>query len=339
MTVTRVAVVGLGGIGALHAGILNALPNCTLAAAVDKESKLIRLASKAIENVKFYDDMVQMLDEQGPDCVFVCTPPDTHLPITKSLLSHPRRPSAIFVEKPLALTTRDSEEIVMLAKEKDIITGIGFQRRFLPTMRKAAELIYQNSIGKLLFARCSYFVESVRTQGEGWRFDTHSGGVSLELGVHMLDVMRMLFGEGKVVSSHTSQVVSNSCEDYATARMSFERVPHALFEVGWSMWGYNPAEFRVEVYGSRGSVVANQDRVDLIMLDVTGGIVHESWFAAQLTGSLPVLLGGPENVLIDLNFIESAQGKGRPEITFEDGLIVSKLANAIRGSTSLEGLK
>ena len=155
----------------------------------------------------------------------------------------------------------------------------------------------------------------------------------------MLDVMRMLFGEGKVVSSHTSQVVSNSCEDYATARMSFERVPHALFEVGWSMWGYNPAEFRVEVYGSRGSVVANQDRVDLIMLDVTGGIVHESWFAAQLTGSLPVLLGGPENVLIDLNFIESAQGKGRPEITFEDGLIVSKLANAIRGSTSLEGLK
>jgi predicted dehydrogenase len=336
MTDQKVAVIGLGGIGALHAGIVASLPGCQLVAAVDQETRLLRIGSKAISTVHFYSDTQEMLRRERPDIVYLCTPPATHLPLTREILNSPNRPRALFVEKPLAMNTKEAVEMADLAQRAGTITGVGFQRRFLPTIRKAKELIDAGEIGDVFLARAHHFASAIFEPGEGWRFQPDSGGAALELGVHLLDTMISLFGEPKVVGHQTVRMFSRSCEDYASAWLKFEKVDLALFEVGWSMWGFDPADFRIEVYGSRGGINVTQDSLSLFSRPSGAAPVARTMHASQLVGRLPILLGSVENVLIDMDFTEAVSSGRKPQVTFEAGVRANRVLDGIRTTGSGE---
>jgi predicted dehydrogenase len=333
MSLLKVAVIGIGGIGALHAGIVASLPGCSLVAAVDREPRLVRVASAAVPTIHFYTDAREMVDEQRPDVVYICTPPTTHLALVQEMLLHPHRPRALFVEKPLATNTKEAESMANLARKFGTLTGVGFQRRFLPTIRKARELVASGAIGELLLVRGHHFSASVFEAGEGWRFQPESGGVTLDLGVHLLDAMMSILGEPEVLGGRTLRMFSASCEDYASALLRFETVPLALFEVGWSMWGFNPSDFRIELFGTQGWIWVNQDEVVVTArTEPTSTQTSTRTFrTAELVGRLPILLGSVENVLIDVDFIEAVSSGKAPQVTFEAGLRVSRVLDGIRG--------
>lgn len=332
MTDLKVAIIGLGGMGALHAGIVASLPGCIVVAAVDREPRLVRIASKAISTVRFYTDTREMLNDEKPDVVYICTPPTTHLPLAREILGSQNRPRALFVEKPLATSLEDAVQMADLAQNYGTVAGVGFQRRFLPTIRKTKELLDAGEIGDLLLARAHHFAAAMFQPGEGWRFSPDSGGVTMELGIHLLDAMISLFGEPKVITGRTLRMFSSSCEDYAVAWLEFERVGVASFEVGWSMWGFDPADFRIEIYGSRGGLNVTQDQVSIFRPpSATGssGLVR-TFHSSQLVGKLPILLGSVENVLIDIDFIEAVASGRRPQVTFDDGVRANRVLSAIR---------
>lgn len=318
--------------GALHAGILSSLPRCKVVAAVDREERLVRIASKAVPNVCFHTEVNEMLSEHAPEIVYVCTPPQTHLAVTETLLASPLRPRAIFVEKPLAPTTEEAERMADLAQRYNTITSVGLQRRFLPTFQKAGWLIRDGTLGSLRLARAQFFAHSVRKEGEGWRFDPKSGGVTLELGVHLLDAMTSLLGRPEVVSARIARIVSKSCEDYVSAWLTFNDKLPASFEVGWSMWGFNPADFRVDIYGSEGGLSVTQDELTVFPResDASAGRIARTFYEAELTPRLPILLGGPANVLIDMDFIQAVTSGSRPQVTFDTGVQMNRVIDAIR---------
>jgi predicted dehydrogenase len=332
MTALKVAVIGLGGIGALHAAIVASLPGCDLVAAVDREARLVRLGSKALPTVRFYTEAVEMLARERPDLVYLCTPPSTHLPLTREILANPNRPRGLFVEKPLAMNTADAVEMADLARKAGTITGVGFQRRFLPTVRKARELIASGEIGQLQLARAHHFASAIFEPGEGWKFEPESGGATLELGVHLLDTLISLFGEPSVVGHETVRMFSRQCEDYASAWLRFEKVGLATFEVGWSMWGFDPADFRIEVYGSRGGLLVTQDALSLFAKPAGGTPTAKTFPASQLTGPLPFFLGSVENVLIDMDVTSAVAAGKSPQVTFEAGVRANRVLDAIRPS-------
>jgi UDP-N-acetyl-2-amino-2-deoxyglucuronate dehydrogenase len=330
VTELKVAVVGLGGIGALHAAIIAGLPGCRLVAAVDRETRLVKIGSKAIPTVHFYTETAEMLTRETPDVVYVCTPPATHFPLVQEILGHGNRPRALFVEKPLAMNTAEAVQMASLAQQTGTITGVGFQRRFLPTVRKAKELIAAGEIGEVSLARAHHFVSAIFEPGEGWRFNPDSGGATLELGVHLLDTMISLFGEPAVLGHQAVRMFSTTCEDYAAAWLKFERAGLASFEVGWSMWGFEPGDFRIEVYGSRGGLTVTQDSLYLFSKGEGGAPTAKTIHAAALVGKLPILLGGVENVLIDLDFTSAVAAGRNPEVTFDAGVRANQVLDAIR---------
>jgi 1,5-anhydro-D-fructose reductase (1,5-anhydro-D-mannitol-forming) len=332
LTDLKVAVVGLGGIGALHAGITASLPGCQLVAAVDREARLVKIASKAISTVRFYTEVPEMLAREAPDIVYLCTPPTTHLPLSRSILQHPNRPRALFVEKPLAMNTGEAAEMVALAQQAGTITGVGFQRRFLPTVQKAKEFIDSGEIGEVRLARAHHFVAAIFEPGEGWKFSPEAGGVTLEMGVHLLDTMVSLFGEPTVLGRETARMFSAACEDYASAWLRFGPGTLASFEVGWSMWGFEPADFRIEVYGSRGGLTVTQDALTVFARPSGGSLTARTIPSSQLVGRLPILLGGVENVLIDMDFTSAVAAGRSPLVTFETGLRVNRVLDAIRAT-------
>ena len=77
----NVGIVGFGKMGVLHAGILNALPDCNVKAICETEPLVRKIASKALPPVRFYDSPFDMATQESLDAVYVTTPIPSHLSI------------------------------------------------------------------------------------------------------------------------------------------------------------------------------------------------------------------------------------------------------------------
>lgn len=328
----RTAVIGLGGIGALHASILASIPGCKLVAVADREKRLIQIASRLISSIHFYSDVKELISSERPDAVYVCTPADTHLAVVKEILSVGQGPRGIFIEKPLATNVKDADEISEITRRHNVITGVGFQRRFFPTMRKAKQMLLSGEIGEPLLVRAHHFAESILEEGDGWRFRAESGGVTLDLGVHLLDVLMYFFGDLKIVDARMLKVYSKDCEDYVYAQLRNEQVPMILFEVGWSMWGFNPSDFRIEIQGTNGGLEVTPDYVNKFSREGSEGssVRTVTFTSIELAPKLPVLIGSVENVLIDQDYITKISTDSEPEVTINDGVKINLIADSIR---------
>ena len=101
--ITRnIGIIGLGKMGILHAGILNAMSDCRVRAICEKEGLLVRLAKGLVpKTIAFYSDHVKMVENEELDAVFIATPIDIHVPIAVDLMRTDNELS-LFVEKPMA---------------------------------------------------------------------------------------------------------------------------------------------------------------------------------------------------------------------------------------------
>jgi hypothetical protein len=103
-------------------------------------------------------------------------------------------------------------------------------------------------------------------------------------------------------------------------------------DVCWAMRNYRPSELMIEVHGDAGTINVTEDRV-LIYLDrpfnsIQAGItlIHSS----DLTPQLPILLAHPENVLIDMHFIECVKKRLSTVCDFTVGARVNKLIDRMK---------
>jgi predicted dehydrogenase len=299
----HVGVIGLGQMGILHGAVVNALPDCKLKAVCDSNSLLIKMATKLLPNIKFYTDYFTMLREQHLDAIYVCTPIPTHAQIVKDIVSLDSS-IAIFVEKPLASTAKEAETLAELAKGR--ITMVGFQKRFAGTFRYAKQLISEGAIGDVKFFKSHFYTSENVERGYGWKFRPKSGGVLLEFAPHLLDIVLWFFGEPYLIRSISERASAGEAENYFHSIFKYDNGLVGYMDVCWAMRNYRPAELMIEVHGDAGTINVTEDRV-LLYLDrpfksISAGItlIHSS----DLTPQLPILLAHPENVLIDMHFIE-----------------------------------
>jgi predicted dehydrogenase len=96
---------------------------------------------------RHYTDARQMLAEQQPDVVSVCTWHAGHATWTIAAAAH--HPKAILCEKPMADTIGRAEQMLLACKRNNVKLGISHQRRFLPAYTLARDLISQGAIGKV----------------------------------------------------------------------------------------------------------------------------------------------------------------------------------------------
>lgn len=331
----RICVVGLGGMGVLHAGILSALPRTRVVGIADKEARLVKLASKALPNMAFYQDALEMTDACRPDVVYVCTPAGTHFELARAILSLSHKPKGLFIEKPLTTSARLAEELEHLALRAGTVTGVGFQRRYLFSVRKLSEILKDQTLGRPLLVRARLTTSSVYSKSSGWRFAPGTGGVTMELGIHLLDILIMLFGEPQRVQALSARMFSENVEDYVSCQLSFPSGLLGSVEIGWSLRNCSPGEMSIEVHFERGLVVASDDSVKLFNTvgESTPATQLETLYASQNVPSLPVLLGSPENVLIDQEFIAAVRGKTAFASDFSQAGKVCRLIDRIRDST------
>ncbi len=131
----KVAVVGVGYLGNFHAQKYQLLPDCELVAVVDSCPTRAKQISEALQ-VPCVADYSSL--SGNVDAVSVASPTSTHFEIAKTLLGHGIH---LFVEKPLASTLAESEELADLSTKKGLILQVGHIERFNLALMSAWEAI------------------------------------------------------------------------------------------------------------------------------------------------------------------------------------------------------
>lgn len=330
--------VGLGKMGLLHAGILNALPDCKVVSVAENEGRLLRFARKLLPDLGFYSSVTKMLAEENLDALYVTTPISTHLAVMKDVVSS-QEGIAVFMEKPLAGTLRDAKEIADISAKHKLTSMIGFQKRFSPIFRRAGDILAGGAIGELTSFQAHSFVSGVFSEAKGWRFKAGQGGALLDLGPHLIDLLLWFFGEPVKVEGSTKSIYSRNVDDSARGSLTFESGLVGSFDVSWSAIGYRLPEIGIRVAGKNGTLHVTDDYLRFELFSGASGMKEGKYHfqKPQFDSAVDFLIGDPEYCIEDKYFIECVLSGRTPEPSFLAGRRVNDVIERTRNSSSRIG--
>lgn len=140
----NIGILGCGKVAHLHARAVKNLPNACLAAVWSRTDKTA-LDFAAEYGTKAYSSITEMIEQAGIDLVIVCTPHPFHKePAVKAAEAG----AHVLVEKPLASTLQDCDEIIKKTKLEGVKLGVISQRRWYDPVKRVKDAIVSNKIGK-----------------------------------------------------------------------------------------------------------------------------------------------------------------------------------------------
>ena len=249
----RAALVGAGRMAQTHARVLAMVPTLELCAVCDPlPENATRLAETLNVGVTTFD---AVLADPDIDAVIVATPTPTHAALIKQAAEAGKH---IFVEKPVAGTLTEADEVVRAVTRAGVQCQVGFQRRFDPAYVEAKRAIAAGELGEI----ATFRGVSRDPVPPPLNFLKTSGGLMVDLGVHDLDTMRFLVGEvAEVRAVGAAQRLPELAEfglfDSAVATVRFENGALGTLELGLhTVYGY---DIRAEVLGERGRLHLEMD--------------------------------------------------------------------------------
>jgi len=202
MSKVRVAVIGVGHLGRIHARLLRDVEGAELVGIVDP-SPDARQAVAAELNVPAFMDHGPLVGQI--DAAIIAAPSRLHHGVAHDLLGHGIH---VFVEKPLTLNIGDADDLIAQADSRQLVLQVGHVERFNPALTATLDHISEPK-----------HVEAVRSSAFTCR--STDIGVVLDLMIHDIDVVLALTGDELVSVQALGAAVVGPNEDWAQARLTF----------------------------------------------------------------------------------------------------------------------
>ncbi len=320
----NILIFGAGRIGQLHAANVAATPRARLASIVDVNAVAAKTLAETY-GARAESDPQTALEAEDIDAVIIGAPTPLHVDL---ILASARKGKAVFCEKPIDLDIARVNECLAEMCEIGVPFGVGFNRRFDPSIAKMKAAIDAGEIGKpeilIITSRdpSPPPVEYVKTSGGYFRDST----------IHDLDLARWLMGEEVAeISAFGSNLVDEGIRaagDFDTAVTSLKSVSGALCLINNSRRAIYGFDQRVEVFGSGGMLqTANQMESGLLRTTAEGTSQQDRlrlFFLERYAESF-------QNELDD--FLDAVESGSQPSVSGEDGRKALILANAAQKSS------
>lgn len=197
MAIIKVGIIGAGGISNCHISGYKALENVEIYAVCDINEQRAKDCAKKNNIKHVFTDYNEMLALSELDAVSICTWNNVHAPATIAALKAGKH---VLCEKPMAINAIEAQQMVDAEKESGKILMVGFVRRFGNDAKILKDFIDNGMMGDIYYAKASY----LRRYGcpGGWFGDRKysGGGPLIDLGVHVIDLVRYLMGKPAAVS-------------------------------------------------------------------------------------------------------------------------------------------
>jgi UDP-N-acetylglucosamine 3-dehydrogenase len=314
----RGAIVGLGMMGRHHARLLQTTPRIAFAGAVDPGGDRHGAVRDPAEVYATIDELV---DRGKPDFAIVAVPTDEHVGVARALAGAGVH---VLIEKPLAGTTAEAEEIIAICREAGVRAAVGHVERFNPALIELRRRTEEGQVGEVFLIgteRCGPFPDRVKDVG-----------VVKDLATHDLDLVAWL---GKspidVVAAQTVHKTGRAHEDLVLATGRLANDLAFSITVDW----LTPTKIRrMRILGDRGMLVADTLTSDLVFHE--NGQVTSEWDSTQaLRGvaegnSTRYALKRREPLLVELEaFCDLVRGDPSAAVTLEEGLETVRCAEQV----------
>ena len=296
--VTKIAVIGVGGWGKNHARVLAELG--VLGAVCDSDSfRANEIATK--HGAKAYSSVDEMLASERLDGCLVCTPTRTHSAVAKKVIE---KGLHVFVEKPLAFSSKECEEMIQLSQKMKTFLTCGYIERFNPVVTEAQKLLVERRYGEPLM------IEFHRER----RIPLHikDVGIIFDTSVHDIDTAMFMFGSRPTVVFARAGKQIHPYEDFATIMLGFANQKVAVIASNW----LTPKKVRTFSAVCTEGIITGDFLSQEMRIDHVGEtLVPRTQYQEPLTLELK-------------NFIDSVEGKSRPVVDAASATDVTRIAEA-----------
>ncbi len=253
----RIAVVGVGGMGQVHLGVLAKIKEARVVGLADVNPELVEKVSSEW-GVPGFSSVAELVREARPEAVCIASPHPVHL---RNALDCFRRGLHVFTEKPLCSLTSEADRMIAAARKRRLVLAEMFQFRATVPTRRVREIIEKGTIGKLV--RVNMVHVGLRTneyyRSRPWRgtWAGEGGGVLLNQSPHTIDRAIFLAGMPSAVTARCMTVGHPiETEDHAEALLEYPNGATGHFLMTTAE---HPGVNQLEITGDRGRVLIDDD--------------------------------------------------------------------------------
>jgi predicted dehydrogenase len=249
----RILIVGLGNMGLSHARAYQSMDDFEIVGFCTHHIDVRDDIRNEFPDVKLFADYAEALRVLKPDAVSINTWPDTHAAYAKMALI---ADCDVFIEKPLADTVAEAEEIVGMAKASGKKLLIGYILRVHPSWIKFVEV--GKTLGKPLVMRMNLNQQSTGAQWDVHKHLMNSISPIVDCGVHYVDVMCQVTGAKPIrvhaVGARLTEEIDQHMYNYGQLQVTFDDGSVGWYEAGWGPMMSETAFFIKDMIGPKGSV-------------------------------------------------------------------------------------
>ncbi|ADM68713.1 1,5-anhydro-D-fructose reductase [Paenibacillus polymyxa E681] len=282
----RAGIIGAGFIGPAHIEAIRRLGFVDVVALAG--SNLESSCKHAAElNIPLaYGSYKEMLANPDIDVIHNCTPNHVHFSINMEAIAAGKH---ILSEKPLAMTSKESAELLKAAQDKGIVHAVNYNYRQYPLVQQMASMVRGGELGQILVVHGSYMQDWLMYETDyNWRMNPEIGGKSraiADIGSHWCDTAQF------VLNKKITAVFADLVTIYPVRKKA--KQPMDTYEVQKSDAEYEDVDIETEDYatvivrfedGTRGTFTVSQvsaGRKNQLVLELDGSVKAVSWNQEQ----------------------------------------------------------
>ena len=244
----KVGIAGYGIVGNRRHAFINEHKYLEVVAVCDQKFEE-RISRK--DEISYYSNIKDLLSTKL-DILFVCLTNDIAAEVTIAGL---KKGLHVFCEKPPGMSVKDIENVILVEKENPHLKlKYGFNHRYHDSIRKALQIIQSGELGTIINLRGVYGKSRVIPFSGGWRSkrELAGGGILLDQGIHMVDLMRLFCGEFVDVKSFISNDYwKHDVEDNAYALLKDKSGRIAMLNSTATQWQH---KFSLDISLTQGYI-------------------------------------------------------------------------------------
>ena len=314
------ALIGAGRIGKMHAEIIHAHPETNLKFVYDVNSEFANEVAN-ISNAEVVKTPEDAINSQETNAVLIASATPTHIQFIK-MSAKAGKP--VFCEKPIDLDINKVNECKEELKNIKSPIQIGFNRRFDLSHSKAQQARFNKEIGDLEMI----IITSRDPAAPGLDYLNAAGGFFRDTTIHDFDLSRFILGDDPIVqvSAFGENLFDENvkiAKDFDTAMFILKSKSGVLIHINNSrraVYGYDQ---RVEVFGSKGMVISNNQTINSLERYTTSSTSSKDLIHFFFIERYQQAYRDQFN-----SFVETIKTNKKPKVTFDDGQKALIIANA-----------
>lgn len=289
----QVAMLGYGAIGFEHGTAISAVDGLKYTLVCDRNEARLAQARLAFPGVRTCQDSEQIAEDPEIDLVIVSTPPNTHAPLAMQML---RAGKHVVVEKPFCLTGAEADDMIELARDRQLLLTVYQCRRWDPDYLAIRQLVQQETIGPIFHIET--FIGGYSHPCDYWHsHEPISGGVFYDWGSHYLDWILQLIPD-RVVSvrgvAHKRVWHDVTNADQSSVHLRFAQGQEAQFLHSDIAAALKPKWY---ILGERGAIVGHWRREVVKTRRWSGDLIEEHLAPSEALPDLSVFTRTPDGEL------------------------------------------